>query len=81
MMNKEISMFAKKKQCNQALQIFQRIDSNPNLQPNIHSYTNLLNAYARCGDIKNAEDIMNNLIQLKSYNVIPNLVTYSTLSL
>ena len=46
----------------------------------VHSYTNLLNAYVRCGDISGAESVWTQMLQPPtSAPITPNVVTCTTL--
>ena len=70
-LNNEIAKFAKNKQLTDAQLAFKRISAK-GLTPNIHSYTNLLNGYARCGESQQATKLLDELI---TSNIGINLVT------
>ena len=50
LLNKELAQLAKKKQLKLAIKRF-NWGVNKGLPVNVHTYSNLLNAYVRCGDI------------------------------
>lgn len=75
-LNKELAEYSQKKQLKLAIKRFEW-GIRKGLRLDIHSYTNLLNAYVRCNDLDGAEAM---LIRIKNNKDIqPNLITYTTL--
>eukprot|EP01041_Mallomonas_annulata_P011118 gene11118-23231_t len=73
--NAEIAELAQKKQLKLALKTFQR-SQRKGLPADVHTYTNLLNAFVRCDDHKGAMDLWKQMIIA---NITPNVVTYTTM--
>lgn len=75
LLNKDLAEFAQKKQLTFARKRFEQA-VRKDLKVDVHSYTNLINAYVRCSDLEGAEQTLQRMIQ---GNITPNLVTYTTL--
>lgn len=75
LLNKDLAEFAQKKQLSFAKKRFEW-GIRKGIKVDVHSYTNLINAYVRCSDLSGAEDTLRRMIQS---GVTPNLVTYTTL--
>lgn len=75
MLNKELADYAQKKQLKTAIKRFSW-GVRKGMEPDKHTYANLLNCYVRCGDLEGA------LQQFKLMNeakILPNIVIYTTL--
>eukprot|EP01032_Pedospumella_encystans_P027485 gene27485-31064_t len=75
LLNKDLAEFAQKKQLTFARKRFEQA-VRKDLRVDVHSYTNLINAYVRCSDLEGAEQTLQRMIQ---NSITPNLVTYTTL--
>ncbi len=53
LLNKDLSDFCKKKQLKSAIKRFNQA-VRKGLKPDIHSYSNLMNCYVRCGQVAGA---------------------------
>ena len=65
LLNQELSELAQKKQLKQAKKRFEW-GVKKGLPVDAHSYTNLLNAHARCGDMAGAEDVLQQMLSRSS---------------
>lgn len=75
LLNKELADYAQKKQLKTAVKRFSW-GVRKGMEPDKHTYANLLNCYVRCGDLDGA------LLQFKAMNdakIAPNIVIYTTL--
>mmetsp|Transcript_38751 Transcript_38751/g.77175 ORF Transcript_38751/g.77175 Transcript_38751/m.77175 type:complete len:923 (-) Transcript_38751:50-2818(-) len=75
LLNKDLADFAQKKQLTIAKKRFEQ-GIRKGIKVDVHTYTNLINAYVRCSDMQGAEQQLKRMI---SENIQPNLVTYTTL--
>lgn len=75
LLNKELNACALKKQLNEAKKKV-RAALKKELVLDVHSYTNLINCYARCGDVQGAKQTMEGMIQ---EGVSPNVVAWTAL--
>ncbi|PRP87614.1 hypothetical protein PROFUN_04641 [Planoprotostelium fungivorum] len=83
--NKLMTQFGQKKRLNLALEAYNIVISTynrtktterPRLKPTVYTFTSIINACVRCGDIKRAITILEDM---KNYDVEPNEVTYTAL--
>jgi pentatricopeptide repeat protein len=75
LLNKDLSEFAQKKQLTLAKKRFEQA-IRKGIKVDVHSYTNLINAYVRCSDLRGAEETIQ---RMKEQQIQPNLVTFTTL--
>jgi pentatricopeptide repeat protein len=75
LLNKDLSEFAQKKQLTLAKKRFEQA-IRKGIKVDVHSYTNLINAYVRCSDLRGAEETVQ---RMKEQQIQPNLVTFTTL--
>lgn len=75
LLNKDLAEFAQKKQLSFAKKRFEW-GIRKGIKVDVHSYTNLINAYVRCSDLNGAEVTLHRMIQS---GIVPNLVTFTTL--
>jgi pentatricopeptide repeat protein len=75
LLNKDLSEFAQKKQLTLAKKRFEQA-IRKGIKVDVHSYTNLINAYVRCSDLRGAEET---ILRMKEQQIQPNLVTFTTL--
>jgi len=75
LLNKDLAEFAQKKQLTFARKRFEQA-VRKDIRVDVHSYTNLINAYVRCSDLDGAEQTLQRMVE---NDVTPNLVTYTTL--
>jgi len=73
--NKLISDFGTSKQLGFALQAYTDLRENK-LQPTVYTFTNLINACVRCGEVLKAREF---LTEMEKTGVEPNEVTYTAL--
>jgi pentatricopeptide repeat protein len=73
--NTLISEFASHKQFDMALLTFEALNKK-NLKPTIFTYSSLMNACVRCGEIEKAKEYNDLMI---SEGIQPNEITYTTL--
>ena len=75
LLNKDLAEFAQKKQLSLAKKRFEQ-GVRKGIKPDVHTFTNLVNAHVRCSDLFGAELVLE---RMKSHEISPNLVTYTTL--
>ena len=75
LLNKELNTCALKKQLHEAKKKV-RAALKKNLILDVHSYTNFINCYARCGDVRGAQQTLEGMIKA---GVSPNVVTWTAL--
>jgi pentatricopeptide repeat protein len=75
LLNKDLSDFAQKKQLTLAKKRFEQA-IRKGIKVDVHSYTNLINAYVRCSDLEGAQLVVT---RMKESGIQPNLITYTTL--
>jgi len=75
LLNQELAEFALKKQLKMARKRF-AWGVKRGMEPDVHTYTNLLNANVRCGDMREASSLM---VAMKNNGIRPNVVTFTTL--
>jgi pentatricopeptide repeat protein len=75
LINKTIKELAQGKQLGLALREFNRLYSL-NITPSIHSFTNIINACVRCGEVQRATDFA---LEMRQAGLTPNEVTRTVL--
>lgn len=75
LLNKELADYAQKKQLKTAIKRF-TWGVRKGMEPDKHTYANLLNCYIRCGDLDGA---LRRFADMRETNLIPNIVHYTTL--
>lgn len=75
LLNNELQDLAQKKCLKQAIKRF-KWGANKGLSLNLHSYTNLLNAFVRCVDMSGAEQLFQDML---TANITPNVVVFTVL--
>ena len=75
LINKEIAEFAKRKQLNHATRKF-KYALKHGLSPDVHTFTNMINACVRCHELKKGKEILSTMV---SSGIAANIVTYTTL--
>ena len=75
LLNKDLNSCAMKKQLQEAINKV-RASAKKGLSLDVHSYTNLINCHARCGDVEGA---MKTFHMMKENGVKPNIVTLTAL--
>lgn len=75
LLNKELADYAQKKQLKTAIKRFSW-GVRKGMEPDKHTYANLLNCYVRCGDLDGA---LTRFADMQKANLIPNIVVYTTL--
>jgi pentatricopeptide repeat protein len=75
LLNKELADYAQKKQLKTAIKRFSW-GVRKGMEPDKHTYANLLNCYVRCGDLEGA---LQRFADMREANLIPNIVIYTTL--
>ena len=76
LLNKELAAFAIKKQLHEAKKRLQA-GIRRGLRPDVHTFSNLINCYVRCGDVAGAQRVMT--IDMPAAGVALNAVTLTTL--
>ena len=74
-LNKKIKTAGQKKELGEAKKLFEEIKSE-GLEPSVLSYTSLLNAYVRSGDLDGAQGVIE---LMRKAGCEPNVVTYTSL--
>lgn len=74
-LNKELADFAQKKQLKLATKRFSW-GVRKGMEPDKHTYANLINCYVRCGDLDGA---LKQFIDMKAAKLAPNIVVYTIL--
>lgn len=78
LLNQELSSFAQKKQLKMAIKRFNwGLKKGFGELYDVHTYTNFLNAFVRCGDLDGAMNIYRSM--LATGTIEPNVVTYTSL--
>ena len=75
LLNKELADYAQKKQLKTAIKRF-NWGVRKGMEPDKHTYANLLNCYVRCGDLEGA---LHRFADMRDANLVPNIVVYTTL--
>ena len=75
LLNKELAEYAQKKQLKLAKKRF-NWGLKKGMEPDKHTFANMINCYVRCGDMNGA---LGQISLMKTNNVIPNVVIYTTL--
>ena len=73
-LNRQLADLAQRKQLKEASKAFRRGVRQG--VADVHSYTNLLNAHVRCGDVEGARAVF---VGMPAAGIVPNVVTYTTL--
>lgn len=76
MLNQELAVLAQKKQLKSAVKRFEQ-GVRKGVPVDIHSYTNLMNAYVRCNDVAGAEQTLSRM--RAEAGILPNVITYTIL--
>eukprot|EP00977_Amphora_coffeiformis_P012172 scaffold2997_cov182-Amphora_coffeaeformis.AAC.2 len=71
-----IRIYCKAKQYEKALELFDRMQNDWNVQPNVHSYTPAIQACAKLGKLAQALDLLE---RMKAQGIKPNIHCYSIL--
>lgn len=74
-LNKQISSLGQRKELSKAVSCFDQVSSE-GLTPSVHTYTSIINAHVRSGEIDAAEEY---LARMRGAGLSPNVVTYTTL--
>ena len=74
-LNKELADFAQKKQLKLATKRFSW-GVRKGMEPDKHTYANLINCYVRCGDLDGA---LKQFAEMKEAKLVPNIVVYTIL--
>ena len=74
-LNKQISSLGQRKELSKAVSCFDQVSSE-GLTPSVHTYTSIINAHVRSGEIAAAEEY---LARMRGAGLSPNVVTYTTL--
>jgi pentatricopeptide repeat protein len=74
-LNKELADFAQKKQLKLAVKRFSW-GVRKGMEPDKHTYANLINCYVRCGDLDGA---LKQFVEMKAAKLAPNIVVYTIL--
>jgi len=76
LLNKELATFALKKQLVEAKKRLQA-GIRKGMKPDVHTFSNLINCYVRCGDVAGARRVLSH--DMPGAGVAPNAVTLTTL--
>jgi pentatricopeptide repeat protein len=74
-LNKQISSLGQRKELSKAVSCFEQVSSE-GLAPSVHTYTSIINAHVRSGEIDAAEGY---LARMRGAGLSPNVVTYTAL--